>query len=207
VVFSGFNAYIKLVCYFLGAVYNANAARQDKSRHYSSRNTHGGHPAHHSSVHFHRDTNLGYELSYPSTWNEKPRPGSQFLIDRILRAGEFGTLSVEVSNYTGNRVELKNLLSFKNGTILLRLTKDFKKRYPNYKVVDHDTTHLGDYPAYFIEANYSLKNYNTSHPVKNILIVGYYNNKLYRIYFEARGKDYTTLKRDFDTIIATFNYL
>jgi len=177
-----------------------------------SQHTHGhAHDPHHgghgSSVLVHRDEKLHFELSYPSTWEEKYRSGGKFLINRILRPGDVGSISVDVSDYTQNSLQIQQLISFKNVNILMMLTQDAKKQYPDYEVIDHNTTHLGNHPAYIIVAKRSVKNLGRNIPIKTILIFAYHEKKLYHINFEVKGTEDGGLKGDFDSIISSFKYL
>lgn len=149
---------------------------------------------------------LGFEVSYPTTWAAQRREGDHLFIRRLFPPSGAASFSVSVAHYSGDKTELTNALNGKTDTIFTNMASSVKNRFPDFRLLSHKPTVLGNFPAHIIEGAYSLNNPTSSIKARTIMILGLHGDYLYNIHFEVTEADFTVAKKDLDTILSTFNY-
>jgi hypothetical protein len=149
---------------------------------------------------------LGFEISYPTTWGAQQREATHFFIRRLFPPKGAASFSIVVAHYSGDKKELANALNGKSDTMLTNMVSFARERFPDFRILAHKPTVLGNFPAYMIQGAYSLNNPTSSIRAKNIMILGSHGDYLYRINFEATEADFAAARKDFDIILTTFNY-
>ena len=81
-----------------------------------------------------------------------------------------------------------------------------KERFPDYKILDHKPTVLGNFPAYILQAAYSLANPTSTYKLRGIVVFALHGDHIYRINFESTESGFENAKKDMDIILSTFNY-
>lgn len=147
-----------------------------------------------------------FQISYPKTWRLLKRPGSAFFIDRIYGAGEAASFSVSAIRDSGDSKELQDMMKTKNEKFAAMLAAAAKERFPNYKILDHKPTVLGNFPAYILQADYSLTNPTSTYKLRGIVVFALHGDHIYRINFESSESSFEKAKKDMDIILSTFNY-
>ena len=149
---------------------------------------------------------LGFEVSYPTTWGVQQREGDHLFIRRLFPPTGAASFSIGVAHYTGDKKEFTDALNSKADTIFTNAVSLLRERFPDFRIVSHKPTVLGNFPAHLLEGAYSLNNPTSSIKVRNIVIFGLHDDYLYRINFEVTEENFATAKKDLDIILSSFNY-
>jgi hypothetical protein len=153
-----------------------------------------------------RSKETAFEISYPATWRLQKRPGRQLFIDRLYGPGQAASFSVGVVRYTGDKKPIQDMVKTKNEKTAAMLASVAKERFPDYKILDHKPTVLGNFPAYIVRGSYSLKNPSSTYKLRGVVVFALHGDFLYRINFESSEAVFKKAKIDFDIILSSFMY-
>lgn len=153
-----------------------------------------------SNIKVYNDEGLGFQVSYPDTWQSvKPPDKAVFTITN----GSAG-IAFHVANYTGDN-EASFLNEYKNG-YGKQMESDLRKRFPDAKIVESRDTILGNYPAHLGKIQYSIRNMELVSEITSLEIVCLHNKKLYLVILESLKPRFEENYKQFQWIIRTFNF-
>jgi hypothetical protein len=159
-------------------------------------------PSHASEFTIYRNNKLGFELTYPNTWEVNDLvPDAAFSI-KNRNKNEFGTLSVSVANFTMDAAKY-----WANIDMIIRgLEEKFRSRFPDAEIIERGETFLGGHPAYIIATQYTIRNLRFEMEVTNIQVQCIRNSKLFILNFETPNAYFQKNFLTFQAIAATFNF-
>lgn len=130
----------------------------------------------------------------------------ELYISRTYGPGAVASFSASATRYTGNKNEMYDELKKKSERTKNLLTSIARERLPDFQVIDHKPTVLGNFQAYIVEGSYSLNNPGTSYKLRVVLVMALRGEFLYRIYFEATEAEFEAARKELSIILSTFNY-
>ncbi|MEI6125212.1 MAG: hypothetical protein WCQ99_01530 [Pseudomonadota bacterium] len=147
-----------------------------------------------------------FKVSILKSWRIKKNSFNVLHIDNLGSNGEAVSLSFNVARMSKEADLFAKKISFKNDAFAEETAQQVRNRFPDYKILKHGPTTLGNFQAYFIEAEYSLNNLGSVWSLHSIQIYTIRNNFLSIIHFEGT-KDYFKKKEsEFNLMISSFNY-
>lgn len=149
-----------------------------------------------------RNDQLGFEISYLPNWARSSAPGNQpFFIKRTSNS-EIGTISVDVANFSGKKDDFMREIRTGTEKFLLEL----RNRFPDAEILSQGDTYLGGFPAYHISTTYSLRNLDVEVHIAAVQVFCIKGNKIYLVNFETALPVFEKTYKEFQSIVATFNF-
>jgi len=155
-----------------------------------------------SEVKTYRNNQLGFEISYLGNWEKSHAPGNPAFFIKRKSATEPGTISINVANFTGNKDTFMRQVKANPEKFIEKI----KQRFPNAKMLENGETFLGGFPAYFITANYTLKNMNIEIGIVAMKIFCIKDRRIYLVSFETPSLLFKKIFNEFQANLATFNF-
>ena len=156
-----------------------------------------------SKIKTYRNNQLGFEISYPENWEQYQSPGNLVFSIKRKSITEPSTININVANFTGDKNRFMREIKKSNPE---KIVQEFRKRFPDAKVLAKRETYLGGFPAYVIELQYSIKNLNIDINVITIQIFCIRDRKIYLVQFETPLILFKKTFNEFQAILATFNF-
>lgn len=155
-----------------------------------------------SEVKTHRDDRLGFEISYLENWDRSQAPGNPAFFIKRKSATEPATISINVANFTGNKVKFMREVKAKPEKFIAK----YKQRFPSAEMLENGETYLGGFPGYYITTKYTLKNLNVEIDIVAMQIFYIKGRKIYLVNFETPLLLFEKTFNEFQVILATFNF-
>lgn len=149
-----------------------------------------------------RNDVLGFEISYPSYWEESESPGNTPFLIRNNTPNKLASISIDATNFEGNKQKFMYALK----TYPNKFLEKYKKRFQMIELIESGETHLGSFPAYLLSYIYTMKNLNTGVDIACFQILCIRENRLYSVNFETYMSFFEDTIGDFENIISTFNF-
>ncbi|EXJ16196.1 toll/interleukin-1 receptor domain-containing protein [Imhoffiella purpurea] len=150
----------------------------------------------------HRDTQLGYEISFLSNWEPADGPGESTLFLKRKGKEQLSVMHVNVANFTGDTDEFFRQMKETPAAYF----EKFQTRFPDAEVIEHGDTYLGSFPGYYLFVSYSISNLDISVDFVAFQVFGIHNGRIYLITCEIWAKDFQEVFTECRAMIATFNY-
>lgn len=137
-------------------------------------------------------------------WEKTTSPEKPIFFIKRRSSAAPGTISINLAPFTGDKAfkALKRIKSDPNG-YADRLRK---KRFPDAEMLKYGDTYLGGFPAYLHTISYSVKNLDRVVSVVTVQIFCIKEGRMFLVNFETQVHTFERVYKEFETILASFNF-
>jgi hypothetical protein len=147
-----------------------------------------------------------FSVRYFPSWRLKSDPETDLFIDVIYNRESTSSLSISSTPYRGNQEQMRALLERKNEEIVEMMTEAARERVPGYQVLDHGTTKLGGFAAYWFISSYNIEGFGIERPVRSMTMMALRKGKIIRVFVEATPTGFRESSSEIRQMLATFVY-
>jgi len=154
------------------------------------------------SVTTYRNSELEFEVSYPKNWYPAQSSRKAVFLLRRDSGTDLASISFNARNFTGDKNQFMKDMKGAGKTF----EKRYQERFPNAKAIKEGVTTLGSFPAYYMVFQYTVSNLGINIDQVIMQVMGIRGDKIYLVNLESNLSCYDEALKEFNSIMATFNF-